>query len=433
MKKITFLFAALFTGTVAFGQYYYLPAQQGNPGGLNNDTEGTFSPTMSGQGWADVQSTSNTDVWSSVQSVPFSFSFNGSTQASYKVSTTGVLTFTTSATTVPSSTNGGLPSTSIPDNSICVWGLEVSGNNDHIASKTFGTTPNRQHWVSFLSASNPSQSQTNFTYWSIVLEETTNKIYVVDQQNRRGPDLTVGVQMNSSTAVYHPASPSVPHLSGRSVTTPADNVFYTFALGSQPGFDLAGVKLIMNDVVALPSAPFNIYGSFINLGFAQATSVEVNYSINGGATVTGNVSGLTIVKFATGNILHPTTWTPSGLGNYNVKMWVSKINGSNDADISNDTINFDVTVANSVSIQENEIEGLNIYPNPASDFVTIELTDANNEGQVEILNLLGQVVLTQPLNKDISSRINITNLDAAVYLIKVTSNGKTSTRKIVIQ
>ena len=106
--------------------------------------------------------------------------------------------------------------------------------------------------------------------------------------------------------------------------------------------------------------------------------------------------------------------------------------GSNDADLANDTIDFDVTVANSVSIHENEIEGLNIYPNPAKDFVTVELADANNDGQVEILNLLGQVVLTQSLIEGTSSSINITNLKAAVYLIKVTSNGKSSTRKIVI-
>ena len=238
MKKITLLIAALFTGSVAFAQYYYLPAQAGNPGGLNNDTEKPFLTDMAALGWADVQGTSSTDVWSSNQTIPFSFTFNGSGKTSYKVSTTGILTFDLTATSVPSSSNGGLPSTSIPDNSICLWGLEVSGNNDHIGSKTFGTAPNRQHWISFFSASNPTSSQTNYTYWSIVLEESSNKIYVVDQQNRRAPDYTIGVQFSSASAVFHPASPSVSAIAGRSVTTPADNVYYTFSPGAQPGFDL---------------------------------------------------------------------------------------------------------------------------------------------------------------------------------------------------
>ncbi len=421
----------LFTSSTAFSQYYYLPAQLENPRELNKDGEGTFS-NLSQLGWNSVQATSSTDVWSSNQTIPFNFMFNGSARTSYKVSTTGVLTFDVAASAVPSSSNGSLPNASIPDNSICAWGLEVSGSNDHIASKTFGTAPNRQHWVSFLSASNPNESQSNYTYWSIVLEETSGRVYVVDQQHRRAPDLTVGIQLNGTSAISHPGSPNVGNLAGNSSST-SDNVFYTFAPGAQPGFDLAKVRLIMNDVIALPTAPFDIYGTFINLGFAQVNDVEINYSINGGAAVTANISGLTIAKFATSNILHPTKWTPSSLGNYNIKMWVSKINGSVDADLTNDTINFDVTVAQTVGIQENDIAGLNIYPNPANDHITIEMAEANGEGTVEVLNLLGQVVWTQSLDANTTTRVNTTSLDASVYLFKITSNGKTSTHKISIQ
>lgn len=431
MKKIILLFAALFTSAAAFSQYYYLPAQQGNPRGLNTDGEGTFT-NMQPLGWADVQGTSNSDVWSSNQTIPFSFMFNGSARTIYKVSTTGILTFDVSAASVPSSSNGSLPSTSVPDNSIAAWGLEVSGSNDHIASKTFGSAPNRQHWVSFLSASNPNESQTNYTYWSIVLEETSGRVYIVDQQHRRAPDLTVGLQLNGSTAVSHPGSPNVGNLAGNSSST-SDNVFYTFAPGAQPGFDLAGVKLIMNDTIALPNAPFDIYGTFINLGFAATNDVELNYSINGGTTITSNVSGLSIAKFATSNILHPTKWTPTSTGVYSIKMWVSKINGSTDADLSNDEINFDVTVLQTIGIQENEIKGLKIYPNPANDFISVEMDQTFEKGKIEILNLLGQVVLTNSIEAGTATRLNTSALKSGTYLIKVTSDDKTSTRKVSIQ
>lgn len=433
MKKVTLLLLFVLSGTFAFGQYYYLTSLPGNPGGLNNDGEATF--TNMPAGWSGVQAGSNTPVWSPNQTIPFSFMFNGTARTSYKVSTTGVLTFDVAATSVPSTSNASLPSTSIPDNSICVWGLEVAGgnNNDYIASKTFGTAPNRQHWVSFLSASNPNENQQNYTYWSIVLEETSGKVYVVDQQHRRAPSLTVGLQLNSTSAVIHPATPSVSNLAGND-NTAADNRFYTFAPGIQPGFDLAGISLIMNDVIALPSGPFDIYGAFINLGFAQVTSVEINYSINGGPTVTGNVSGLSISKFAQGNIFHPTKWTPSGLGNYTIKMWASQINGSPDFDTANDTITFNVTVANTVSINENEIDGLNIYPNPANDFVVVELENGFDEIDVRVMNLLGQEVMHETYNDASQNiRLNTTKLKPAVYLVKVTTDGKTSTRRISIQ
>jgi hypothetical protein len=64
--------------------------------------------------------------------------------------------------------------------SVCVWGLQMKAG-DNIISKTFGTAPNRQHWIQFNSCSE-ANLQSGWTYWSIVLEETSNKIYIVDQR-----------------------------------------------------------------------------------------------------------------------------------------------------------------------------------------------------------------------------------------------------------
>ncbi|MBL0071768.1 MAG: hypothetical protein IPP34_08130 [Bacteroidetes bacterium] len=77
-----------------------------------------------------------------------------------------------------------LPSALIPDNSVCVWGLQATGANDNIVVKTFGTAPNRQYWIFFTSYSIPGNTA-GWTYWSIVLEETSNKIYLVDQRTKR--------------------------------------------------------------------------------------------------------------------------------------------------------------------------------------------------------------------------------------------------------
>ena len=61
-------------------------------------------PDGSGQasGWVSLLGPSvDPAEWSAVQSIPFPFNFNGYTVTEYKVSSSGVLTFNTSAANVP--------------------------------------------------------------------------------------------------------------------------------------------------------------------------------------------------------------------------------------------------------------------------------------------------------------------------------------------
>jgi len=343
MKKITLAIAALFTSALAYGQVYYVPANPGNPGSLNADDEFPRGGGLDAS-WTDVQGPSATPTWSSNQTIPFSFTLNGSAKTQYKVSTTGIVTFDLTAASVPSATKASLPSSSIPDNSICVWGIETTGGNDYVVSKTFGTAPNRQHWIFFPSSTNPGTGS-GWTYWSIVLEETSNNIYIVDQRHSGAPDVSIGVQFNSTTAVSHPASPSVAAFAGTD-PSPADNIYYTFMPGVQPAYDLAGIELQMSNAEDKKNAPFTIIGNFQNLGTIKTTSAEVNYTVNGGAPVTGNVTGLNIGKYAKSFISHPTKWNPTTTGEYVIKMWVSKINSNNDANPANDTITHKVIVLN---------------------------------------------------------------------------------------
>jgi hypothetical protein len=164
MKKLLQTLSFALIGATAFGQYYQLPAVGAgtNPGGLNTDIEepsGALTPL----GWSVILSSTTTDAWSTTQTIPFAFNFNGSAETSYKVSNTGVLTFDVAATTVPANPNGGLPNSSVPNKSVLVWGLNLSGANDAAVSKTFGTAPNRQHWITYASAS-ATTIGTGYTY-----------------------------------------------------------------------------------------------------------------------------------------------------------------------------------------------------------------------------------------------------------------------------
>lgn len=278
LRSISLAIGIMLFGQFAFGQYYYLTGSGDTPGGLNQDPA---YPTGGGQvgGWSSVLGPSvGTPTWSADQTIPFAFNFNGSPVTTYKVSSTGVLTFSTSAVAVPGATPAALPSASIPDNSICAWGLEASGSNDNVSTKTFGSAGSQQEWIHFSSCSNGS---IGWSYWSIVLEEGTNNIYIVDQRNTTGTGaLSVGIQIDATTAFSDPASPAVDATAGSDFNS-VDDFYYTFIYGTQP---LNEVKLVSFDLLSyVATGGTDISGTVQNLGADPITSLSVTWNDGTGA------------------------------------------------------------------------------------------------------------------------------------------------------
>ena len=355
LKTLWALVAIVTLGMSAQAQYYYLPSTtNGNPGGLNADSEYPVGGGLSTT-WTSISSPgASTPQWSSINAVPFAFNFNGSAVTHYKVSTSGVLTFDTAATTPPPYTKAALPNANIPDKSVCIWGLAGPGANDIIVKKTFGTAPNRQHWVFF--ASYDAYGSSCWTYWSIVMEETSNKIYVVDQRNScTSASFSIGIQVNSTTAYSVAGSPNVSPLATTDAT-PADNHYYEFIPGSQPANNLVGNAVTTADFLILGNAPFTVSADYLNGGANAITSTNVNYSINGGAPVTGSLTGLNIASGTSSSLSHPTAWTPSSVGTYDITFWTSNPNGSADDVPNNDTVTKQVVVVSQIAVRAPLIE-----------------------------------------------------------------------------
>lgn len=84
------------------------------------------------------------------------------------------------------------------------------------------------------------------------------------------------------------------------------------------------------------NTPVTLAGMLTNSGSTAVTSMNLNYSVNGGANVTQALTGLNIAGLATYNYSHATAWTPATSGTYIIKLWASDINGN--ASLSSDTI-----------------------------------------------------------------------------------------------
>lgn len=83
-----------------------------------------------------------------------------------------------------------------------------------------------------------------------------------------------------------------------------------------------------------------------------------------------------------------------------------------------------------LGVKENNIEGLKVYPNPVKNG-NLYITSTSNENKsVVIFDVLGKQVLNANVNNDV---VNVSNLNAGIYIVKITEAGKTATKKLVIE
>lgn len=131
------------------------------------------------------------------------------------------------------------------------------------------------------------------------------------------------------------------------------------------------------------------------------------------ATTAESVTNVTLTTGA------PITSFEAG-GTYTVSVLAScdQVNSSN--------VTKDFTMALSVNSVNSEITGL--YPNPTSSTLTIEMSVMN--GSISIIDLTGKVVYSNELTSN-NSQINVEELPAGIYQVKISTVTGTSFGKFV--
>ncbi len=91
---------------------------------------------------------------------------------------------------------------------------------------------------------------------------------------------------------------------------------------------------------------------------------------------------------------------------------------------------FIAAIGISVAQETNEVPGLNIYPNPVTQGVVYIATDSNQTKEIVIYDVFGAMKLRTSLDQE---GLYLQNLEAGIYVIRVTENNRTSTRKLIVK
>jgi hypothetical protein len=90
--------------------------------------------------------------------------------------------------------------------------------------------------------------------------------------------------------------------------------------------------------------------------------------------------------------------------------------------------NFDIDVTTTLSVDTFGNNGFSAYPNPVKNILNI--SNSTEISKVQVVNLLGQEMIVKSMNET-QGQLDVSELSAGTYLVKVTSDNQVKTIKIV--
>ncbi len=87
-------------------------------------------------------------------------------------------------------------------------------------------------------------------------------------------------------------------------------------------------------------------------------------------------------------------------------------------------------------ISENQLAGLQLFPNPAHDHLTLKLTATKATAyQLKVTSLVGQEVISRqiPVTSNLQETLNLAGLGKGIYLLHISNQDGAAARKIIVE
>lgn len=290
---------------------------------------------------------------------------------------------------------------------------------------------------------------TNGTYTLTLLSTnstTTNtSTQIVNVQSCISPSVSfsvpTGTNCNNAALSFTNTSTGSPTPTFSWSTSPAANV----TISPSPTASNAAITFSAPGVYSVTLWASNASGTaqvtqtvnVSNCAPVSSFTLPANTCTGTALTMTNNSTGATSYSWScspsAGSISSATAMSPTitfvNPATYTVTLKATNVSGST---ISTQTI----TVTACAGIAENNLlsENVHVFPNPAKDFVVVELSSNYTDSYTFTLtNILGKSVMSEKVLAKDKVSINLSNLSKGVYFLSVETKGQKATKKIVIE
>ncbi|MGQ3014313.1 MAG: T9SS type A sorting domain-containing protein [Flavobacteriales bacterium] len=128
-------------------------------------------------------------------------------------------------------------------------------------------------------------------------------------------------------------------------------------------------------------------------------------------------------------------WTAPAAGTGAVRLFAAGNSGNNNGASTGDNIyttTLDVPEEETqVSLDEVALQSIHVFPNPASDLVTVE-NFISSDWNLNVLDLTGKTLMSHNVTTE-KFTLDVSELPAGMYLVEIGTNGKSVIKKIIVQ
>ena len=195
----------------------------------------------------------------------------------------------------------------------------------------------------------------------------------------------------------------------------------------------------------------------VNAANPDLTDGDSSYAINGGAAINFNASDvITIDNEDDLELALPSsafsgtlTWTAPGGATYisntvnlvdvldggaEEGLWSVSVDFSPNCSTSPQVFNFSVVVNAPLSVDENDFDDLQVYPNPSQGELTVKSSNNLEEALITLSDVQGRVIYSNEKPEKLSPnafKLNLKSLSRGTYFLMIKNDLKQSIRKIL--
>lgn len=271
---------------------------------------------------------------------------------------------------------------------------------------------------------------------------------IIDNTNTDYPNAFHQEQFDGGINVFFTNTPTevtsygfIFDLNGQNATVqydvdPMQSMVFPMAFGSTDYVDVIDGNLLASvsgqniNIAVVGTATIKADGTgTLNLGTTTFTNVLRIKTIE---VLDGNVPAIPLIGFAGG----PVTITRTSYAYYSLsdsKLPVF-LHGGLTAVVPTQPDVVQVNVWSSVdlstgSITSDDLNTTSIFPNPATDLVSIETLNATS---INIFNTVGQAVYSNSNPSTVES-VDVSTFETGIYIVKIKNNENTTTEKLIIE
>ncbi|MGB1500285.1 MAG: T9SS type A sorting domain-containing protein [Flavobacteriaceae bacterium] len=93
-------------------------------------------------------------------------------------------------------------------------------------------------------------------------------------------------------------------------------------------------------------------------------------------------------------------------------------------------MNGTVTVTSTAGITKNNLLSFDMYPNPVSDMLTVQLPTGTEKAEVSIIDYTGRLVSSKTISSNDTS-IDVQSISKGIYIIRVATNAKIGVQRFI--